>query len=142
MATLKERINQVRTVLEGIGLEESQLIFRFDAIPRSKADNIYRMEVKKTTNEYEMSGGKIQKQGLFSIWICKKIMTKETKEQKRMNRYLDLVCDYEEAVEAGIYTALKGIPITILGSESEDNFENHLVIRIDCQVDYEVIYDI
>jgi hypothetical protein len=118
-------------------LHESPEVFDFEFLPESILDDCFRIEVTGTRKTGEIAGG-VQKEGNQSIWISRKV---EAAGVSRMDKYLDDICNLPEQIEAELLKEFKGKSFDVVRTESHDIDNEYLVLRMDCQVDYEVIHE-
>ena len=111
--------------IELLGYTLSDDMFDFDAVPASKIDKAYRIEVE-TDGMSELTGLRIEKTKRMTVWVAYKVTAKGDREEA----FLDIL-DLIEGIEDEFLSTVAGInyPSTIEQSTMSKYVNNYIMLR-------------
>lgn len=126
----RTKIEAIMTAIEALGYALSDDQFTFDAVPSSKMDQRYRLEVG-TGEVVDVSGRRVEKRKDVEVWAAYKI----TAKGDRKDAFLD-VLDSQEALEDALMDAIPTSPSVVVASVLSKYVQNYIVLHVTFQVTY------
>lgn len=124
MSDTRTHIEALMTAVEALGYSLSDDQFDFEAVPSSKMNKIYRLEVG-TPEVIEVSGNRVEKRKGVDLWAAYRV----TAKGDRKDAFLD-VLDYQEAIEDAVLGAITTQPLNIDESSLAKYVENYIILHV------------
>ncbi len=124
MSDTRTHVEAIMTAVEGLGYSLSDDQFDFDAVPSSKMDKVYRLEVG-TGEITDVSGRRVEKRKTVDLWAAFKL----TAKGDRKDTFLD-VLDAQEAVEDELMDTLTTLPLKVDDGALAEYVQNYIVLHV------------
>jgi hypothetical protein len=123
MSDTRTEVGKLITAIEALGYSMSDDMFDFDAVPSSKMNKAYRLEVG-TAEVLDLSGRRVEKRKTVDVWAAFKV----TAKGDRKDAFLD-VLDAQETIEDELLDALTNLPSGIGDGTMSKYVQNYIVVH-------------
>jgi hypothetical protein len=130
MSDLRTHTEALITAIEGLSYVMSDDMFDFDAVPSSKMDKAYRLEVG-TAEVVELSGDRVEKRKVVELWTAYKV----TARGDRKDAFLD-VLDSQEALEDKLLQTLTSLPGNVDSGSVSKYVQNYIILHVTYRFTY------
>ena len=123
MSDTRTEVGKLITAIEALGYTMSDDMFDFDAVPSSKMNKAYRLEVG-TAEILDVSGRRVEKRKTVDVWTAYRV----TAKGDRKDAFLD-VLDAQELVEDELLDALTNLPSGVGSGTASKYVQNYIVVH-------------
>lgn len=124
MSDTRTEVGKLITAIEALGYSMSDDMFDFDAVPSSKMNKAYRLEVG-TAEIIDLSGRRVEKRKTVEVWMAYKL----TAKGDRKDAFLD-VLDAQETVEDELLDSLSALPLTVNDGAMSKYVQNYIILHV------------